>query len=159
MTAEHAQPAGGQTPTWNRSDAAQALWRGFRGCCPACGEGRMFRAFLKPNDQCPHCGEELYHHRADDFPAYLVIVIVGHIVVPLMLLVETEIAPALWVIISLWSKARWSPSNGLAACTASSGQSRRARKPPRSKRPDASHADAAAFSFKCGKRSLNNEPG
>lgn len=62
----------------------------------------MFRAFLKPNDQCPHCGEELYHHRADDFPAYLVIVIVGHIVVPLMLLVETEIAPALWVSISLW---------------------------------------------------------
>ena len=64
--------------------AAQALWRGFRGRCPACGEGRMFRAFLKVADECPHCGEELHHHRADDFPAYLVIVIVGHILVPII---------------------------------------------------------------------------
>ncbi len=60
----------------------QAVWRGFRGRCPACGEGRVFRAFLKVNDACPRCGEELHHHRADDFPAYLVIAIVGHILVP-----------------------------------------------------------------------------
>jgi len=75
--------------------AAQALGRGLRGRCPACGEGRMFRAFLKVADQCPHCGEELHHHRADDFPAYLVIVIVGHILVPIILTVETEIAVAI----------------------------------------------------------------
>jgi len=49
----------------------------------------MSSAFLKVADQCPHCGEELHHHRANDFPAYLVIVIVGHILV-----VETEIVPA-----------------------------------------------------------------
>jgi uncharacterized protein (DUF983 family) len=84
------------------SSAAQALWRGLRGCCPACGEGRMFRAYLKVADRCPHCGEELYHHRADDFPAYLVIVIVGHILVPIILVVETEIAPAIWVSMTLW---------------------------------------------------------
>ena len=53
----------------------------------------MFRVFLKVNDACPHCGEELYHHRADDFPAYLVIVIVGHIVVPTALVIETNYAP------------------------------------------------------------------
>jgi uncharacterized protein (DUF983 family) len=82
--------------------AREALWRGFRGRCPACGEGRMFRAFLKVADQCPHCGEELHHHRADDFPAYLVIVIVGHILVPIVLAVETEIAPAIWVSMTLW---------------------------------------------------------
>ena len=62
----------------------------------------MFRVFLKVNDACPHCGEELYHHRADDFPAYLVIVIVGHILVPIILVVETEIAPAIWVSMTLW---------------------------------------------------------
>jgi uncharacterized protein (DUF983 family) len=82
--------------------AGQSLWRGFRGCCPACGEGHMFRAFLKVNHACPHCGEELHHHRADDFPAYLVIVIVGHILVPIVLLVETEITPALWISMALW---------------------------------------------------------
>ena len=62
----------------------------------------MFRAFLKVADQCPHCGEELHHHRADDFPAYLVIVITGHILVPIILAVETELAPAIWVSMTLW---------------------------------------------------------
>jgi len=82
--------------------AAQALWRGFRGRCPACGEGCMFRAFLKVAEECPRCGEALHHHRADDFPAYLVIVIVGHILVPIILVVETEIAPAIWISMTLW---------------------------------------------------------
>jgi uncharacterized protein (DUF983 family) len=50
----------------------------------------MFRAFLKVADTCLHCGEKLHHHRADDFPAYLVIVIVGHILVPIVLAVETN---------------------------------------------------------------------
>ena len=82
--------------------AGAALWRGFRGRCPACGEGRLFRAFLKVADECPHCGEEMHHHRADDFPAYLVIVIVGHLLVPIVLAVETEIAPPIWVGMTLW---------------------------------------------------------
>src|SRR4029077_13458895 len=83
----------------------EAMKRGFFGRCPNCGEGRMFRAFLKVADQCPACGEELHHHRADDFPAYIVIVIVGHILVPLVLMVETEIAPPLWVGMTLWPAA------------------------------------------------------
>jgi uncharacterized protein (DUF983 family) len=82
--------------------AGRAIWRGFRGRCPACGEGRVFRAFLKVNDACPACGEELHHHRADDFPAYLVIVIVGHILVPIVLSVETHIAPPIEVSMVLW---------------------------------------------------------
>ena len=82
--------------------AAQALWRGFRGRCPLCGEGRIFRAFLKVNDACPSCGEELHHHRADDFPAYLTIAIVGHILVPIVLWVETNIAPPVVVSMALW---------------------------------------------------------
>ena len=68
----------------------------------------MFRAFLKVADQCPRCGEELHHHRADDFPAYLVIVIVGHILVPIVLSVETNIAPPVAVSMTLW------PSTALA---------------------------------------------
>jgi uncharacterized protein (DUF983 family) len=101
MTLEKADPreaAQARLP----STAAQALWRGFCGYCPACGKGCMFRAFLKVNDACPNCGEELHHHHADDFPSYLVIVIVGHILVPIILVVETEIAPAIWVSMTLW---------------------------------------------------------
>ena len=62
----------------------------------------MFRAFLKVADRCDVCGEELHHQRADDFPAYLVIVIVGHLVVPLVLHVEMVYQPAYWIHAVLW---------------------------------------------------------
>lgn len=82
--------------------ASEPLTRGLRGRCPACGKGRMFRKFLKVADACPSCGEELYHHRADDFPAYLDIVIVGHVLVPILLAVETELAPPMWLSMTMW---------------------------------------------------------
>ena len=81
------------------------LVRGLRGLCPCCGKGRLFRAYLKVSDDCPECGEELHHHRADDFPAYCVIFIVGHIIVPLMLAVEMAFAPPDWVHVALWLPA------------------------------------------------------
>ncbi len=83
-------------------DAAHAMGRGFKCRCPACGEGRLFGKFLKVNDACPACGEELHHHRADDFPAYLTIVIVGHILVPIVLAYELEMTSALWISMMLW---------------------------------------------------------
>jgi uncharacterized protein (DUF983 family) len=83
-------------------DGFSALRRGFRGRCPNCGEGRLFRAFLKVADSCPHCREELHHQRADDAPAYFVILIVGHLVVPLALAVETHVTPPYWVHAALW---------------------------------------------------------
>jgi uncharacterized protein (DUF983 family) len=85
---------------WDRETGAAekrsvwtALKRGFRGRCPRCGEGRLFRAFLKVDDHCSSCGLDFTPHRADDLPAYLVIVIVGHIVVPLALMIETNYSP------------------------------------------------------------------
>jgi uncharacterized protein (DUF983 family) len=76
-----------------KRDVWTALKRGFRGRCPNCGQGKIFRAYLKVADACTVCGQDLHHHRADDLPAYLVIVIVGHIVVPLALSIETNFAP------------------------------------------------------------------
>jgi len=80
----------------------EAMKRGFSSRCPHCGQGKLYRAYLKVADKCPVCGEELYHHRADDFPAYLVIIIVGHILVPLVLIVETDYAPPYWLSMVLW---------------------------------------------------------
>jgi uncharacterized protein (DUF983 family) len=69
-----------------------AIRRGFAGRCPNCGEGKMFRAYLKVNDSCPVCGEALKHQRADDAPAYLTIVIVAHFIVA-GLVAEDEMFP------------------------------------------------------------------
>ena len=79
-----------------------ALLRGWRGRCPNCGEKHIFRAFLKVADHCPACGEALHHHRADDAPAYFVIMIVGHIVVPLAMSVELAFTPSYWLHAALW---------------------------------------------------------
>lgn len=80
----------------------QAMWRGFGGRCPACGRGRMFNRFMKIADRCTSCGEELHHQRADDAPPYFTIFIAGHIMVPLVLIVEKTWHPELWVHAALW---------------------------------------------------------
>lgn len=79
-----------------------ALKRGLLSRCPNCGEGKLFSKFLKVADHCSECGEAFHHHRADDFPAYIVIFIVGHIIVPLVLFTETHYEPPYWVHMVLW---------------------------------------------------------
>ena len=70
--------------------------------CPNCGTGRLFGRFLKVVDHCPECGEELFHQRADDFPPYLVIFAVGHVVVTAVLAVEIDYAPPIWLQFLVW---------------------------------------------------------
>ena len=97
------------TTVWAR-DTVQAekrdLWtamkRGFRCRCPRCGEGKLFCAFLKTANNCSKCGLDFTPHRADDLPAYLVIVVVGHIVVPLVLAVEQNFRPSYLVHLAVW---------------------------------------------------------
>ncbi|MBT2131645.1 DUF983 domain-containing protein [Aliiroseovarius lamellibrachiae] len=56
-----------------------AVVNGLRLKCPNCGKGALLHSYLKVNDTCANCGQEFHHQRADDGPAYLTIVIVGHI--------------------------------------------------------------------------------
>jgi uncharacterized protein (DUF983 family) len=86
-------------------DVQQSILRGLRERCPACGEGHMFRAYLKVADACPHCHEELHHHRADDAPPYFTILIVAHIVVGGILAMEQAWQPADWVQAAVWLPA------------------------------------------------------
>ena len=59
-----------------------AMWRGAQGRCPNCADGRLFRAYLKPVEHCDVCHENWGEVRADDGPAWLTILIVGHLLVP-----------------------------------------------------------------------------
>ena len=83
-------------PLWN------ALRRGLRCRCPACGTARLFTGYLTLRTPCPACGLDTQRYRADDAPAYFTIAIVGHIVVPLLLLTEKLYAPSTLFQISLW---------------------------------------------------------
>ncbi|MCG7624497.1 MULTISPECIES: DUF983 domain-containing protein [unclassified Epibacterium] len=80
-----------------------ALWNGWRQRCPKCGEGKLLHSYLKVNDSCANCGEEFHHHRADDGPAYLTILAVGHIMAPLMHYMAFEWRPSPWVMASVFS--------------------------------------------------------
>lgn len=79
-----------------------ALARALRGRCPVCGEGRMFDRFLKATPACRHCGQAWDLHQADDFPSYIVILLLGHILVPLMIEVNAALAIPLGVQAALW---------------------------------------------------------
>lgn len=64
------------------------VWRGMRGLCPKCGEGRLFAKYIAPREKCSVCFEELAKHRADDGPAWLTILLTGHIMVPFLLYIS-----------------------------------------------------------------------
>jgi uncharacterized protein (DUF983 family) len=59
----------------------RSIFRGLRERCPHCGQGRLFYRYLKVEPTCPRCGKDLAQYRADDGPAYLTIVIVGHLLI------------------------------------------------------------------------------
>lgn len=86
----------------------RSLARGLGRSCPACGIGRSFKGYLTVVERCGHCGEPLGLIRADDFPPYVTMLVVGHLVVPALLMVERGLAPPLWVQMAIW------PAVGLA---------------------------------------------
>ena len=79
-----------------------ALWRGLQQRCPSCGLGAIFGSYLRVNEHCSDCGLELAAHRSDDAPAYFTILIVGHLIVPGVLLLEQTMAPPTWVHMVTW---------------------------------------------------------
>lgn len=85
-----------------KRDIKASMMRGWKQTCPACGEGALYRKYLKISDICPVCSEELHHQRADDAPPYFTMVIVCHVVVGGVLVLEQAYAPPTWVHMALW---------------------------------------------------------
>ncbi|MEI4470015.1 DUF983 domain-containing protein [Frigidibacter sp. MR17.24] len=79
------------------------MQRGWRRCCPSCGSGPMFQGYLAVRESCPVCGLELHHQRADDGPAYLTILVVGHLLAPVILWLWVAFRPEPMVMASLLS--------------------------------------------------------
>ncbi len=87
---------------WPAPNLATAIGRGLRGRCPACGEGKVFRGFLKVRETCAACGAPLGLARADDAPPYFTILVVGHIVIPLLFLVDRATTLPLWTMSAIF---------------------------------------------------------
>ncbi|EKE45097.1 hypothetical protein OCGS_0792 [Oceaniovalibus guishaninsula JLT2003] len=80
-------------PERRERELRPALLRGLHRRCPSCGAGPMMLGYLKLRDECTVCGENFRHARADDGPAYLTILLVGHLMAPLLHLVFVRFRP------------------------------------------------------------------
>ncbi len=79
-----------------------AIGRGLLGRCPACGQSHLFNGFLRVVPECQACGAPLGLARADDAPPYFTILITGHIVVPLLVVVDRMQQPPIWVMSAIF---------------------------------------------------------
>lgn len=86
----------------NREPLGTVVVRGAFGRCPRCGHGKLFKSYLKQVERCPACTEPLGHIHADDGPAWLTILLTGHILAPLILTIEPKTTWPEWVSMILW---------------------------------------------------------
>ncbi len=86
---------------WKRP-VMPAIKRGLMCKCPSCGGASAFNGYLEIKQTCESCNEELGNHQADDFPPYITIFIVGHIVVAAMMIVERSIDLSTSVHLTMW---------------------------------------------------------
>lgn len=82
-----------------------AARRGFANRCPCCGTPGLRDGFLRVRAQCAGCGLRLGEFRADDAPPYFTIFVVGHLVIPGVLMAERIWTPALWLQTAFWVPA------------------------------------------------------
>lgn len=75
---------------------------GLKGCCPRCGEGKLFDGFLKLRPACTHCGLDYSFADAGDGPVVFVILIAGFLVLGGALWMDVTYSPPLWLHFILW---------------------------------------------------------
>jgi uncharacterized protein (DUF983 family) len=113
MTTERWEPDRSTKPNaWPMPSLPTALGRGLLGRCPACGKSQIFDGFLKVVRVCSNCGAPLGLARADDAPPYFTILIVGHIVIPLLFVVDKLELP-IWVMSAIFVPLTFALAIGL----------------------------------------------
>nr|WP_260583971.1 DUF983 domain-containing protein [Sphingopyxis sp. PET50] len=70
---------------------------GLHGLCPRCGEGRMFRRWLKVTDRCEACGLDYDFATPDDGPAFFSLCFVAFPLLFLVVWFEVALNPPWWV--------------------------------------------------------------
>jgi uncharacterized protein (DUF983 family) len=73
--------------------------------CPRCGQGDLYLPGIAAtlHDRCASCGLDLKRNDAADGPAVFLIFILGFLLVPAALLLESLAHPPLWVHGVLWT--------------------------------------------------------
>lgn len=78
-------------------------WKtGMAGRCPRCGEGRLFKGFLKVRPRCEACGLDFGFADSADGPAVFIMLIAGFAVLGSALYVEIAYEPPIWLHLAIW---------------------------------------------------------
>ncbi len=94
-------PDSGNDPgRWPRVSPVRA---GLTCKCPRCGQGALFAGFLTVAERCTQCGFDLKKADSGDGPAVFIIFIMGALVVPFALLLESLASPPLWLHMVIWA--------------------------------------------------------
>lgn len=96
------QVAPAQANAWPQPPMTTAIGRGLMGRCPACGKAHLFNGFLRVVPECGNCGAPLGLARADDAPPYLTILVTGHIIIPLLYIVDRMNEPPIWLMSAIF---------------------------------------------------------
>ncbi|MDE0799699.1 MAG: DUF983 domain-containing protein [Rhodospirillaceae bacterium] len=72
------------------------------GCCPRCGEGRLFDGFITVAKSCSACDLKLAGHDTGDGPAFFIMLPLCIIIAVLALLTDVRFHPPMWVHMVMW---------------------------------------------------------
>lgn len=95
------QPVPAAATDWPHPPIMTAIGRGLLGRCPGCGKSHLFNGFLTVVKECSNCRAPLGLARADDAPPYFTILLTGHIIVPLMFMVN-RMGLSLWAMSAIF---------------------------------------------------------
>lgn len=70
---------------------------GWHGLCPRCGEGRMFKSWLKLADRCDKCDLDYSFAAPDDGPAFFSLCIVAFPLIFVAVWFHVAFDPPFWV--------------------------------------------------------------
>lgn len=91
------------TPAPDAGDEGMTpVFRAMKGRCPRCGEGHLFKGYLKVADKCDVCGLGFHGHDTGDGAVVPVLLVIGGIIVAMALGVEVAYEPPVWVHLLLW---------------------------------------------------------
>jgi uncharacterized protein (DUF983 family) len=86
---------------YGERNAAIGFKRGLARRCPNCGEGHLFKGYLKVDPRCEACGHDNSAYRADDGPAYFTVLIIGHLLVGPLLIFPFIWEANVWLVLGL----------------------------------------------------------
>ena len=90
-------PTATPVPFQPADKTAWILRTGWKGLCPRCGQGHMFKSWLKLADRCEACGLDYRFAAPDDGPAFFSLCIVAFPLIFFVVWLEVAHGPPFWV--------------------------------------------------------------